>query len=1162
MKEKRKLKLKLLQIMFALLAPTLLLAQTNAITLRVTDMPLGEVVKELTRKTGKDFVFSNREVNTEKRLTIDMTDRPLEEVLKAVFGDRFRFEITSKIVAVQPVNVPRTAAVASDPKPEIALTGTVKDMQKAPMEGVTVYVKGTTIGTITDDEGIFSLSFPVTGKTTAIVFSYLGMKTQEIVYIGQKSLDITLEDEINEIEEVMVTGYQTLKRERVSGSFAKPNLEVVQDRSNSMNVLDRLDGLVPGLTVNNAPGADNFLIRGVSSIYGNRSPLYVVDGVQIDDLSSVNPQDVEDVTVLRDATAASIWGSRAANGVIVISTKKGKANGKLNITYDGFINFQGKPDLNYLPGLSSQQYITAAREIFDPSVYPYAEAMTYVDVRSIAIPPHEQILYDEFNGVINTTVANARLDSLSSINNLGQIKDLWFRNATLMNHSVALSGGNELFSVYGSMSYTDAKNNRPGEQDNTYKINLRQDFNPSKKIHFYLISDLTNNITEAKRAINIGNRFYPYQLFQDASGNNLSIPYLQYFNEPTRTEYEEKSGINLNYNPLDEFNYGYTKSDEFIARVTGGASLTLFPGLKFEGIYGYVKGSRKISTYDDEKSYLVRSEVVQFTDANTPGKIVYYLPEQGGTYSINNLNTTNWTVRNQLIYDKEFSNKHQFTLLVGQEAQDQTTTTSLSKVRGYNERLQSYVPIDYTSLAKSGFLPNPVAKQSYAGSVLASNDYFQESEIQTRFVSYYSNVAYTYDRKYSVNGSWRIDRSNLFGKDKSAQNKPVWSFGFKWLISEEDFMKSPSFLNLLALRTTYGITGNAPTPGQAASYDILVTSTSTFFPAGGLSIGLPGNTKLSWESTGTLNIGLDFSVMNDRFIGSIDYYSKKTTNLFGPLVTNVFSGYSSVFGNVGDMSNKGIEFSLKSSIIQTNDFSWNNMFVLSYNKNIITKINSETPIATASSKIEQQFLEGFPAYAIFAYKYAGLDDMGDPQIYLANGEATKQPNVAQPEDVVCMGTAQPVWNGGFSNTFRYKRISLSANIVYSLGHVMRKPVNTFYTGRLTQAYAVASYMNNYSFTGNVSAEFADRWKSPGDEAFTNIPSYVAVKAESDSRRNVEYYTYADINVVSASSIRLRDITLSYKFPKIIITKISANFSVPLSLDRKLDFVKQLFIISF
>lgn len=1016
----------------------------------------------------------------------------------------------------------------------IQISGKVTDEDGLPVSGASVIIKGTTKGVAADFDGVYNITVP--NPENVLVFSAIGFETKEITVGTQTTINVVLKTSVSALDEVVITGYQTLKKERAAGSFAKPKLEVVENRTNSMNVLDRLDGLVPGLTINKAPGAESVLIRGLSSINATRSPLYVVDGMQMNDISSINPLDIEDITVLKDAMASSIWGSRASNGVIVITTKRGKVGEKIRVTYDTFTNMQGKPDLGYLPGLSSKQFIETAKEIFDPVTYPASEAYAYANLSSDGVAPHEDILYNQYLGNITDAQANAMLNNLASINNLKQISDLWYRNAYLMNHTLSLSGGSNAYSFYGSFSYTDTHSNRPGEKNNTYKVNLRQDLNLNKNIHLYLITDLNKNNTEAKRNINIGNRFYPYQLFRDGAGNNISIPYMQYFSEQTRQDYEAISGINLDYNPLDEFNYGYTKGDALLARITGGLTLDLLPGLKFEGVYGYIKGNTKTKTYDDAKSYLVRSEAIQFTVADGSGDPVYYLPTTGGKYSIDNLNTSNWVVRNQLTYEKNFMDKHLLTLLLGQEAQEQLTTTNGSTVRGYNEDLQTYSALDYATLGTIGLI-NPVVPNTVGVSIL-NNDFFSESESRTRFTSYYANLAYTYDKKYSVNGSWRIDRSNLFGLDKSAQAKPVWSLGLKWLVSNEGFMENSSWIDHMALRATYGITGNAPAPGTASSYDIVKADNAAYWPNGvGSIIASPANAKLTWESSKTLNAGLDFSLLNNKLSGSIDVYTKKTTDLIGRFKTNIFTGYASTIGNFGDMENKGIELGLTSVNIQNKNFSWASRFVLSYNKNKITKLDTQIPVTTGNQKIGYQFLPGYSAFAVFAYKYAGLDDTGDPQIVLADGSITKAPNATLAEDVVYKGTTQPVWNGGFTNTLQYKGFVLSANIVYSLGHVMRRPVNTFYTGRLT--HSNVSYFNTY-WGGNVSAEFYDRWKNPGDENITDIPSYEPNSALSRSRRDVGYYINGDLNVVSASSIKLRDITLSYSLPESVLNQIKAD----------------------
>lgn len=1116
-----------------------LYAQDVRITIRMENEPIKSILNEIEKKSDHTFIYSSTLIDTKRNVSLTADNEKLETVVSklcSLAGFSYSFE-GKRIVLTQKLT-PREPARGSEKT--VLITGKVLDEQNKPLPGAYVFLKNNSnICTVSNQNGLFALNIAdgLINKDF-IQVTFIGMKMSEIPLEGKSDLVIVLEEDTYILENVVVTGYQTLSKERTTGSFSKPNLDAVKDRSSSMNILQRLDGLVPGLMVNNSPTASQnpILIRGLTTIgvevstgvYSgtNRNPLYVVDGLQMDDISSINPQDIADVTVLKDATAGSIWGSRAANGVIVVTTKRGKANEKIRVTYDGFINFQGKPNLDYLPGLSSEQFIQAAKDIFDPVAYPYS---TVFGGTNGGVPPHEVILYDKYLGNITDSQANTKLDSLASINNLKQISDLWYRNASLMNHTASLSGGSERYSFYGSLSYTNTQSTRPGEQNNAYKINLRQDFNLNKSIRFYLITDLTNTITEAKRPMSISNRFYPYQLFQDASGNNLSIPYIQGLSEPTRLDYQARSRINLDYNPLDEFNYGYTKGNAFLARITGGISLDILPGLKFEGVYGYIKGNTKTSNYDAANSYRVRRELVQFTVASSPSVVpVYHLPTTGGRYAIDNMNSNNWTIRNQFTYDKTLMDKHQLTVLLGQEAQEQLATTNGSTVRGYNESLQTYAAINYATLGTTG-VSNPVFANNIGRSVL-TNDAFNTTERQTRFTSYYTNLAYSYNKKYSMNGTFRIDQSNLFGLDKAAQNKPVWSLGFKWQISGEEFMnKYSASINSLALRATYGVTGNAPTPGTAASHDIIQASSSNFLPGGvGSQIASPANKKLTWESTNTLNIGLDFSLFNNKLSGAIDIYSKKTTDMLGLIGTNTFTGYSSTIGNLGDMDNKGFELSLSSLNIQKNNFSWTSVFVLSYNKNTITKFNTRTPITTGSQKISQQFQMGYAAYAVFGYKYAHLDNMGDPQIMLADGTITKALNAAMAEDVVFMGTSQPVLNGGFSNTLRYKRISLSANIVYNLGHVMRRPVNYYYTGRLN--------LDNYRY---IQAEFTERWKNPGDEEFTDIPSYVS-SSVSDSRRNVNYYASADMNVVSASFIKLRDITLSYNMPKSIITKLKAD----------------------
>ncbi len=1129
--------------------------QSDKISVIAKDASLAIVFQQIEKQTGYSFFYSPKEIDPSTKVTAVYKNESLAQVLHSILDPMYiRFTILKHQIILKKgatnTSVPTT--LIKNNIQQQTIVGKVVDKNGVPIPGVKVSVNNGERAVATTTEGLYSIEAKPGDKLS---FSMLGFKTK--VYTlkkGETTLNVTLHESALKLDQVKVvfTGYQTISKERSTGSFSQPDMDIVENRSSSMNILQRLDGLIPGLTVNNSPSASQnpILIRGLSTIGipdpntpggytgTNRGPLIVVDGIALDNASSINPQNVAEITVLKDATTASIWGARASNGVIVITTKHGRLDQKLKVNYDGFISFRGKPDLNYFPVLNSRQFIQAAKDVFDPITYPYNSAAAYTNLGSSGMPPHESILYRQYRGFISDARAASMLDSLASINNVGQIRDLWYRNSVLMHHTISLSGGGDKYSFYGSMAYTDDQSNRPGEDNDTYKINLRQDYYLNEDIHLYLIADLTQTVASAKRTINIDNRFYPYQLFRDANGNNLSMPYMGYLSDSVRIDFQNRSNINLDYNPLDEFNYGYTKNNSLANRIVGGASINLFKNLQFKGLYAYVKENKKTTSYDDEKSYRVRAEVVQFTVAPTASSTpIYYLPTTGGRYSVTNWNRRNWTVRNQLVYDNNWKNGlHQLTLLVGQEAREKRIQSHSSTVRGYNAKLQTYASIDYATLRTDGVIGS-VMPNGFGRSTL-SDDSFDQMEFTTRFTSYYANAAYTYNHKYTVNGSWRIDQSNLFGVDKSAQNRPVWSVGAKWQLGKENFMADENWVNRLALRATYGITGNSPLPGTASSFDIYEPQSSGFLPGGvGIFLSTPANRKLTWESTKTINLGVDFSILENHLTGSIDLYRKQTKNLLGELPTNAFTGYSSIIGNFGALENKGIEVSLRSYNINSKNFNWSTMFTMAYNKNTITQMNNVAPITTGDQKVRQQYFTGYPAFAVFAYRYAGLDSMGDPMIYLSDGTKTKTRNISKPEDIVFMGTYQPVWSGGLSNSFRYKGFSLNINTIYNLGHVMRRDVNDFYTGRLN--HSNISYGDAFE-EGNVHAEFNDRWKKPGDEFITNIPSYVSSRSLSGSRRDVNYYKKADINVVSASYIKLRDITLAYSLPENFVHKFKAK----------------------
>ncbi|GAA4298374.1 SusC/RagA family TonB-linked outer membrane protein [Aestuariibaculum suncheonense] len=1032
----------------------------------------------------------------------------------------------------------------------IKITGQVLDQTGLPIPGVTVLIKGTLKGVSTDFDGKYSIVVP--SSENILVFSALGFKKKEVLVDNQNVINILLEEDIAELDavELVSTGYQTISKERSAGSYSKPDMDVFQNRSSSMNVAERLDGLVPGLTVNRSPGAELFnpiLVRGLSTLQLTQtSPLIVVDGIPIADIApqstsaialsgllNINPQDIKDITVLKDATAASIWGARAANGVIVINTKKGNSTGETEFQYDTFVSTEGRSDLDYLRTLESKDFIQVVEDIFDPVRNPY-NSVTGFTTSGNGIPPHERILYDEYRGVISSGAARRSLDSLASINNRDQIEKIWYRPSILTTHTLSVSGGADKYSFYASGNYTGTQSHTPGEKDNRYKLNFRQNFDVGKRVNIDLITDITYQDKFSPNNINIDSRFLPYQLFRDANGNNIEMSYMTELNDSIRSVMEDASRINLSYTPLNEIDYAYTKSNTKSIRNILGFDADIVKGLKFQGKYGYTVNIVDNESYTDHLAIGERTELVEFTVVPSAGSApVYYLPSTGGKYATRGTDVKAWTIRNQLSYIKDWNNrKHQLNLIAGQEAQEQLSIVKTSQVRGYDDRLQTYEQIDYGNLARVDNVVKPNAYNfplyGLVFSSLNQERYFGRGETISRFTSYYGNVAYTYNQKYSLNASVRNDQSNLFGLDKSAQNKPVWSVGGRWDLGRETFLKNSGWLNMLALRATYGIAGNAPRPGSAASFDILTPTSSFFFPETGLRISTPGNRKLSWERTATKNFGIDFNFIG-RISGSIDYYQRRTEDLLGTIPTNPLTGYSSVTGNLGDIENDGVEMSLQTRNIVLKDFSWTSTLNIAYNKNTLTKLNLTEETTSGDVRVREQFVVGYPTFGLFAYDYVGLDENGDPQIRLADGTITKDPNVTTPEDIKFMGTTQPKWNGGFGNTFAYKNLSLNINTVYSFGHVMRRDVNNFYSGtRLLPG--------NFNFlSGNINEDFLNRWQQSGDENTTDIPRHVVAE---DGTRYTNYYVYGNSNVISGSFIKIRDINLVYRLPSKIFGNIS------------------------
>ena len=1101
---------------------------------KCSDTPLSEVLKEVTRETGYNFVYSNTSVDVTRTVTVSVRSSDINAVLEAVFeGTGISWTLLDRQIALHQKESPREDT-SSDAEKTRTVSGRVIDDDDLPLPGADVFVKGTVNGVCTGPDGYYEIEVP-DDPETVLAFNFFGMKSREERIGSRDRIDMLLLPDAKYIDEVVVTGYQTISRERSAGAFAKVEGETVTQKSLAYgSALRGLEGTVAGLNVNTTAEGTSYLIRGVTSINASTEPLYIVDGVAMsrDQLETmVNPNDIASVTFLKDATAASIWGAQAANGVIVMTTKTGTGNGKLSVSYNGSFTYKGKPDYDYQDMMTSEEFIAAAKEVFDPDTYPYDLVSTSAWGTTNLFPvvyPHEIPMYRFFNGEISYSDYESALNTLASQDGRKAYEKYFMSDAFLTSHSLSLSGGNDRNSYYVSLEY-QGEQGTSKDMTNEYKVYMRDVLN----ITPWLKLDLSLNAYYSKSSSHLtgSNEFMdystslPYAVYYDADGAPIS--FTQYFMMPSqKSETENITGVNLDYYPVSDYMNSTMNDIAFSVRANAGVTVNFCRFLSYEGRFQYLRSSTKSESFYPADSFTVRLDRAFATDKDG----VAYLPSSGGYFTMGDNYTDSYTVRNQLNFDYTIENnlKHQITAVAGFEVRDTRTAGHSTFMRGYDMQTMQHIQYDDYIISTTGVRNPALPMMSGAAANEFEPNSYSQTETEYRFMSVYANASYTLADKYSFNASVRVDQSNLFGSDPSVQFKPIWSVGGIWNIAKEDFLKRSTWLDNLNLRVSYGFAGNSPDPGQGGPYDILSSVSDPSYNEFGLGyvVTTPANDKLTWEKTRTWNVGIDFDLFS-RLSGSMDFYDKYTTNLLAATPIDPTTGFVSVLSNVGEMSNRGVELSLTSINIVNPWIMWSTDFNFTYNANKLVSMYI-TPPDTPSSMVDYEYWEGYPYGTIFGYRWAGLDPAnGMSRVYNSLGEAVS--SVTDIDDlsaVPYLGTTVPPFYGSLTNTFRVKDFELSFMFVYNMGHKMRNDINTQYSYRLS---------------GNLHNDFAKRWKRPGDEAVTDVPAYYKLDDTSVTESDVlGLYRYADINVLDASYIKLRDLSLAYYLPERACEAISAQ----------------------
>ncbi|MCS3556614.1 MULTISPECIES: SusC/RagA family TonB-linked outer membrane protein [unclassified Sphingobacterium] len=1016
---------------------------------------------------------------------------------------------------------PRKDSGADGPMNHVLRGTVVSAVDNKPLDGVSVRVEAEKARTSTKKDGTFSLSV---GSLKGLVkFTYVGFKSQEINYTSGVSIIVKLIPDDNKLEEVEVvsTGYQKIPKERATGSFEFVDNKLF-NRKVSTDFVSRLEDVVPSISVykgfSNSKGAImNMNIRGMSSFkIDNSVPLIVIDGIPYDskladyglgNFNNINPNDIENITVLKDAAAASIWGAQSGNGVIVITTKRGKFANKAEVLFNTNISVTDKPNLYYFPQINTSDYIDLQKLIFDKGKYN-----TGFNRWNTSLQPILWMMKNQRDGKISEEQLNAELDKLRGIDMRDDFTKYIYRKAINQQYNVQLRAGGEKVNTLFSAGYDKNKNDVVTSSYERLVLKSVSQFKPVKRLQL----EMGITYTEAKgkesaipveyNQLGAGLANFPYLRLADDNGSPLNVGIGQKHPVFQDTVAGGKL-LDWTYNPLNELyeSQEVQKINETLLNLSANYSFDF--GLSLHGLYGYQRNFNPISNWKGIGTFAVRDEINYYSNWNS-NTVTWNLPV--GDQLVN----TDW---NSLVhqgrlnaqYNKSWKEKHELNALVGFDIREMNKELKVSQYYGFDPETGSFQSVQY---GKEVRVWN--GKQG-VNNLIDRNSY---QSYTNRFLSSYGNFSYSYLQRYIVSGSFRKDASNLFGVKSNDRGQPFWSVGGAWLMSKENFLKS-TVLNLLKLRVTYGYNGNVN--NSVSAYPIMNISSNANNITGQnyATIGTPPNPKLRWERVANTNFGADFGIWNNRLSGSIEYYKKLSKDLVSPSPIDPTSGYNLLSINYGNIRSRGWDVSLHAIPLISKDWEWRNDLVFSYCRTIVTKsyidpsASSSLYMVSADARLTTP-VEGADIFSLLTYKWAGLDPVdGSPRAYLNNEISKDYVSIinSKIQDLQNNGSTVPLYFGSFRNSVRYKIAELSWNISYQLGHKF-----------LRSTFSNDQFLTN----GSSHSDYALRWQNPGDELLTDVPAFMYPNNAFSS----QVYYRSSALVENAGQIKLRDIQFSLELP--------------------------------
>ena len=1089
-------------------------AQQEKVNLDLQGVSIKTLFSEIQRQTNLHFIFNTEQTEQLNKLTVKAKEESVKSVLDRVFeGTGFTYTFRDNIIMVR---FEGKNSVQQANK-EMEIRGVVKDKSGEPLPGVTVLIVGTQLGTATGMDGDFLLRVPEQ-DSVRLRFSFVGMKTKDVPYKkNQPALVVVLEEEAESIGEIVVTGYQQIEKRNLTSSVVTVKTSELKTIGAS-SIEQMLQGVVPGLSVVNtsaAPGAaPKIRIRGTATISGNADPLWVLDGVILEnsvpvtaaDLNSpdvmnmfnsviggINPNDIESITVLKDASATAIYGTRAANGVIVVTTKKGKAN-SFNIAYQHTSTLSIRPYYDNFDLLNSKERIALAWENYEDGLSVWGG--THFN----GTPGLEGLLNSYALGQITREQLNSMANKLEETNT-DWFKTL-FRNAYTQTHNLSVSGGTERTNYYISLNYNGEEGVDKASEYKNYGGMVKVNTRLFQGVNMGAILQMDRRDREMYHS--------SIDLFNYAVRTSRAIP-LHEDNGDLHYYIGTVSGRWHKFNILNELANTGNESTQTDIKGIVNLTVNLYKGLKYEGLFSYASSHSTARDYATEKSaYVADIRGYEYGEGSEEDIKKSPLP-YGGVYNEQTYEQRSSLIRNGLTYKGSLTEDLSIDVLLGQEFRNTNYKGLKSNTFGYfHDRGNTFYE---PALGEStGHLKRNKVTRSL---VDRSN------------ISYYGVVSAMYGDRYVLNANIRFDGSNLFGSNPKYRYLPLWSISGRWIISNESFLQDNNTISNLALRASYGLRGNIV---EDSSPSIIAAALPPNAVTGlfEMEIQQAPNPDLKWETTASFNVGLELGLFDDRLSLDVDYYLDESKDLIAYKSVSSVSGFSGKYVNYADVRNQGIDVSLSGTLLKNKDWRWTAAFNMGYVKNKVTKSTStaQAKYLVQSVYTPGEVYEGKPVDGMFSYRFAKLDDKGMPMFYDKDGNVLgvdSEEIVNYPYDLGNLkyeGTRDPLFSGGLNTRVSYKNVSLSMLFAFGLKNVVRLPAR--------------AYVTTPAEDENANSSIKDRWRPGQDNTGKTIPALSAgdgyITTADGNFYATDWYNLSDQTVVPGDYLRFRNLMIEYQLP--------------------------------